>query len=94
MVSPSQFLESNACPGTLASGLSCTISVAFDPTAFTGYVGTVTINDNAPTSPQNLTLYGTGTLALFSPTSLDFGTVAVGSSKTLSLTLTNLSVNP
>jgi len=92
-VSPSQFLESNTCPSSLASGLNCTISIAFDPTAFKNYQGTVTINDNASTSPQTISLSGVGTLTQYSPASLNFGTVAVGSSSSLPVTLTNLSVN-
>src|SRR5258706_493931 len=91
-VSPSQFLESNTCPSSLASGLNCTISIAFDPTAFKNYQGTVTISDNASTSPQTISLSGVGTLTQYSPASLNFGTVAVGSSSSLPVTLTNLSV--
>ncbi|MFZ0883465.1 MAG: choice-of-anchor D domain-containing protein [Candidatus Acidiferrales bacterium] len=52
----------NACnpTGTLAANASCTIGVTFTPTA-TGELGaTLSITDNATTSPQLVSLNGTG----------------------------------
>jgi hypothetical protein len=44
----------------LASGSSCTISVTFTPSGIGLRTGTLTITDNAPNSPHNISLTGTG----------------------------------
>jgi hypothetical protein len=84
------------CPRNLAAGASCTLNVMFFPTSAPGTRhGTVTINDNAPGSPHKLPLSGTasgsGSIILaLSPPSLDFGSVAVGStSAPQTVTVTN-----
>jgi hypothetical protein len=92
-VSPTQFLQSSNCPSSLAGGLSCTISVAFDPSAVTSYSGTLTVNDNAANTPQTVALSGVGTFTVYSTYSLNFGNVAVGGTSSLPITLTNLSQN-
>jgi hypothetical protein len=52
------------CSGiTLAAGTSCTISVVFNPTATGTRTATISVLDNASTSPQAITLTGTGTSA-------------------------------
>ena len=57
---PGDFTLSNTCSGTLAaySG-SCTISVAFKPTASGQRTETITLTDNAPGSPQVISVSGT-----------------------------------
>ncbi len=57
-----QYSQTNNCPigGSLAIGSSCIISVAFAPHSAGPQNGTVTIADNAPGSPQNIALSGTG----------------------------------
>lgn len=58
------FTQTNTCPGsnaTLAVNASCTISVIFTPTVAGNRSGSVTITDNAPSSPHVLALSGTGT---------------------------------
>ncbi len=50
----------------------------------------MTITDDAPHSPQTISLSGTGTFALIAPTSVDFGIVKIGQSNTQTVTLTNL----
>jgi len=57
-----QYSQTNNCPtgGSLAIGSSCVISVAFAPRSAGPQNGTVTITDNAPGSPQNIALSGTG----------------------------------
>ncbi len=60
------FAQTSKCPlspNTLGAGASCTISVTFTPTALGTRTGTLTITDNAGTSPQTVSLSGTGTLA-------------------------------
>ena len=48
------------CGSTLAAGKSCVIKVTFTPTQKGLRTGAVTITDNAPDSPQNVSLSGTG----------------------------------
>ncbi len=57
----SSFAKTTTCGATLAAGASCTLSATFTPTAATGYSATITLTDNAPDSPQVITLAGTGT---------------------------------
>jgi hypothetical protein len=55
------FLATPSCPASLAPGASCTISVTFKPSATGGRFGILDITDNAPDSPQDVDLSGTGT---------------------------------
>jgi hypothetical protein len=48
------------CGSTLAVGKSCKIAVTFTPTQTGTRTGDVTITDNAPNSPQQVPLTGTG----------------------------------
>jgi len=63
-------------PATLAVGANCVIEVAFTPTQFIAYTGTITISDNGPTpeSTQSIDLTGMGAAAL-SVTTSGSGTV-------------------
>jgi hypothetical protein len=55
-------LGGNGCAGAaLAPGASCSLSVGFSPAARTAFAGTLTIADDAPNSPQTVSLTGTGT---------------------------------
>jgi hypothetical protein len=74
------FTQTNNCPSSLAANGSCTINVVFVPNKAGALTGTVTVSDSAPNSPQTATLTGTGTVMSFSPTSLNFGTLAKGTS--------------
>jgi len=76
-------------PVSLAGGESCTLKIVFAPTIAGPRSGTLQITDNAPGSPQSITVVGNGiqdntTLALVSsqPTS------TYGGSVTLSATIT------
>ena len=57
---PNDYRESDNCGLNLAAGASCTISVTFTPPSLGSFPATVVINDNDPTSPQTITLSGTG----------------------------------
>jgi hypothetical protein len=72
------FSDSNNCGGSLAPGRSCRVNVAFVPTTTGVLTGTLTITDSDITSPQIVTLTGTGVQAgvSLSPTSHSFGTQA------------------
>lgn len=54
----SQFAATNTCGAPVAPAGSCTIQVTFTPSASGAQTGTLTIADNAPDSPQVVTLAG------------------------------------
>ncbi|HEV2424698.1 MAG TPA: choice-of-anchor D domain-containing protein [Terriglobia bacterium] len=69
------FTETNTCSAAVAPSALCTVSVTFAPTAGGGALGTLTITDNAPSSPQTVSLTGTGTaspIVTLTPASLTF----------------------
>ncbi len=66
------FSQSHTCGSSLAPEASCTISTTFKPTRSGTRTGAVSITDNAPGSPQKVSLTGTGTVVEFNPTSLAF----------------------
>src|SRR5438094_9136782 len=82
---------------SVAAGASCMVSVTFTPTATGTRTGTVTLNDNAPNTPQRISLTGTGVststrgpAVSLSPSSLGFGNQAVGTTSAVKfVTLTN-----
>jgi Abnormal spindle-like microcephaly-assoc'd, ASPM-SPD-2-Hydin len=53
------FGETNSCGASLASGGSCPINVTFTPNATGSVTGTLSVTDNAPVSPQTVSLSGT-----------------------------------
>lgn len=80
------------CDNVVAPGASCTISVIFSPTTSGRQPGTLSFFDNAPGSPQKVSLLGTATApgVALSPLSLSFPTTAVGNTAApLTSTLTN-----
>ena len=84
------YAQTNTCGSSLAVGASCTVNVTFTPTVAGSIKGALTVTDDAAHSPQVEGFTGTGSTPLsFTPTSLAFGTVAVGTtsaSKTVTLT--------
>ncbi len=87
------FSQTNTCGSSVAAGASCTISVTFKPTVAGTRSGTLTVTDNASPATQTVSLTGTGTggpAVSLSPTSLTFGSQAVGvSSSSQAVTLEN-----
>jgi hypothetical protein len=76
--SATDFGTLNACGNTVAVGSSCAIGVFFDPTTSGTRSGTLTINDNAPGSPQTVALSGTGQDFSLTPVSSASTTVSAG----------------
>ncbi len=84
------FSQSNNCGSSLAGGTSCTVNVTFSPRNAGAVSGAVTFTDAAATSPQLVTLTGTGVNPLsFKPASLSLGSVAVGHTSAKTVTVTN-----
>src|ERR1700678_2457701 len=87
-------------PATLSSTESMTLQVQFLPTATGSANGQITISSNSSSgSTTAVTLGGTGTAApdpqlTVSATSLSFGSVAVNTATTQSLTLTSAGTSP
>lgn len=85
------YRQTNTCGGTLAAGQSCNITVTFGPTTTGTRYGAVTLTDSDGSGSQVVNLTGVGTLVTLSPSTLSFGTVTLGASKTGTVTLTNKS---
>jgi hypothetical protein len=86
------FAQKNTCGMLVAPGKSCTISVTFTPNSVGAVAGRLTIKDIDPTSPQSVTLSGTGLAApdvQVSPTFLGFGLHKVGTTTTKTVTVSN-----
>jgi Domain of unknown function DUF11/Putative binding domain, N-terminal len=58
--SSADFAATTTCGSTLAAGANCTISVTFDPSTTGSLPGTLGLQDNASSSPQTVSLSGTG----------------------------------
>jgi Abnormal spindle-like microcephaly-assoc'd, ASPM-SPD-2-Hydin len=85
------FVQRNNCGSSLPAGESCTIKVAFMPSAKGVRTGRVTITDDAADSPQIIKLKGIGTVVQVSPSALNFGDQVVGTtSDPLTATVTNI----
>jgi hypothetical protein len=88
------------CPssGTVAAGASCSLDVTFTPTATGARTGTVSITSDAPGSPHQVALSGTGIVGpavSLSPTSLSFGNQLVGTTAApQTVTLSNTGGGP
>lgn len=61
---------------SVAPGGSCTVAIAFNPTATGTRTMTISVIDNAPSSPQVITLTGTGT-SVAGPTPLSIDTTGL-----------------
>ncbi len=88
---------SHNCSAGVRPGLSCTITVTFTPQAAGTRIASINLADNAPDTPQSVSLTGVGgtPAASFSPTSLSFESQNVGTtSAAQSVTLTNTGTAP
>ncbi len=90
----SEFAQTNTCGSNLAQSANCSISVTFSPATAGAKTASVQIADNAGTSPQSISLTGTGValapVASLSGNSIVFGNQSLGTtSSQQSITLTN-----
>jgi hypothetical protein len=85
------FAQTNNCGVTLAPYATCAVEITFNPTAAGSRTGTLTVTDNAPLSPQTVTLLGTGIstgLGLVVPAgSSSLAAIASGSTATFTLSI-------
>ncbi|MGD1100881.1 MAG: choice-of-anchor D domain-containing protein, partial [Terriglobia bacterium] len=91
IVTTANFGQTNNCAGSVAASGSCTINVTFSPTAIGSPIGALIIADNATSTPQVISLTGTGVWPVVtSAGSVSFGGTLVGqTSGTQTVTLTN-----
>jgi hypothetical protein len=75
------------CGSALGAGLHCTITVTSKPLAPLTRTASLVITDSVGT--QTVPLTGVATEVKLSPASLPFGSVTVGQTKTMTVTLTN-----
>ena len=61
------YTQTNNCGTSLAAGASCTVTVTFKPIAQGTFTGTLTFIDADATSPQVVSLTGTGPVPADSP---------------------------
>jgi hypothetical protein len=84
-----------AIPITLAPTASCTLAVAYTPNMVGTPSATLTLSDNATTSPQSVALSGTGIVDLTtSVTSLAFPSVKIGATGVKAFSITNHQTQP
>lgn len=84
-------ISSNTCGTSVLAGKTCTVGVTFSPTAVGTATGTLAFSDSAVTSPQSVSLSGSGSAPVtFSVSTLSFSaTVAGVTSAAKTVTLTN-----
>jgi Abnormal spindle-like microcephaly-assoc'd, ASPM-SPD-2-Hydin len=82
-----------ALPLSVAPGASVAFNISFGPASASSLPGSLTLVSNAPTSPTNIALAGTGIAQVLqlsaSPASLSFASLATGTSASQSITVTN-----
>ena len=82
---PADFQVANACSGAYPVASTCNVAVTFSPLGAGQRTANLTINDDAPGSPQSVQLTGTGAspppgtpVVKLTPSSVSFGTVTQG----------------
>jgi hypothetical protein len=94
------FGETDTCAGnSLAANSSCSLSIAFGPTATGARLATLTEKDSGSGGPRSITLTGTGvnpsTAVTFFPAALTFGAEVAGLGGAPQIaSVTNIGVNP
>lgn len=88
---PKSFAETNNCGTSLGIGKKCIITVTFKPAVPGALAATLSIADNAPGSPQKISLSGKGAgpYVRLSHTSLVFAATEVGAASKQTVTLAN-----
>jgi hypothetical protein len=86
------FAQTNTCGTSVGVGASCWINVTFTARALGSMSASVTVTDNAPGSPQTVSLSGTGTTSvLFSPKTITFAAIKAGTKSSVkTVTVNNL----
>jgi hypothetical protein len=85
------FAQTHTCGASVAAGAKCTFSITFTPSVVGARSASLSVTDSAAGSPQLIPLKGVGTTAKLAPATLNFGSVAVGTTSAAKvITLTNI----
>ena len=89
-------IATNTCGASIAANGNCAVEVTFTPAGLGAATGALTFTDGAITSPQTVSLSGTGTAPVtLSTNSISFNNTVVGqTSSSRSVTLTNDQTSP
>jgi hypothetical protein len=96
----SDFSQTNNCPATMTTGVSCTVQITFTPGATGTRAATLLVADNTTGSPHSVSLSGlgqstSGPVVSLTPTSINFGFQNVGTSSAAQpITLSNIGSAP
>jgi FtsP/CotA-like multicopper oxidase with cupredoxin domain len=93
-LNPADFTQTTNCGRTLRAGQNCRVNVSFRPGAAGVRMATLIISDSDISSPQTVSLTGTGVqpTATLTPASYNYGTVLRGRTASYGFTLSNTSV--
>ncbi|MCU1247517.1 MAG: hypothetical protein JWQ49_546, partial [Edaphobacter sp.] len=99
ITSTGDFTVTGTCPtpgNTLAPAATCTEQITFTPTQTGTRTSAVAINTSLSSLPINVPLTGIGVQShlAITPSALSFGSIAIGASANLALTLTNTGNGP
>jgi YVTN family beta-propeller protein len=85
------FAQTNSCGNSVAANSTCVISVTFTPGTVGSETGSLTVADGAASSPQSVSLAGTGVVpVVINPISLSFGNQAQSTASAVkNINLTN-----
>ncbi|MBV8514526.1 MAG: choice-of-anchor D domain-containing protein, partial [Acidobacteria bacterium] len=79
-------IGTSTCTGTIANKATCTITITFTPSITGAETATLSVADSDPSSPQTVTLTGTGTPpaspVFLTPATVAFGNQGVGTTST------------
>ena len=92
---PAGYALSGNCGPTLAAGGQCSATLTFSPSSVLSYAGTLAITGGSSSTALSLSGSGASPAISVSPTTLAYGTVAVGTASSGStFTVTNAGVGP
>ena len=84
------YAQTNNCGTSIAAGGTCTLSVTFDPAAVQYYSSSIAVTDSDPSSPQSITVTGTGVAPVgYTPKTITFANQPVNSTSAASVVTVN-----
>ena len=78
----------------IAATGTCVINAQFKPTKVGFASGSISVSDSDVTSPQSVALQGTGSGIKFTPGTISFGSVAINTQVSSTVTITNVGTTP
>jgi sugar lactone lactonase YvrE len=78
----------------IANTGTCVVYAQFKPTNVGFVAGSISVSDSDVTSPQSVALQGTGTGIKFTPGAISFGSVAINTQVSSTVTITNVGSTP